>query len=47
MPVCPWSGHTYTCARPCRVPLREYTNLCHMASHTLVCEAVWSILTSI
>ncbi|KHG08740.1 hypothetical protein F383_36090 [Gossypium arboreum] len=30
-----------------RVPFRGYIDLCHTASHTPVCEAVWSILTSI
>ncbi|KHF97640.1 hypothetical protein F383_06614 [Gossypium arboreum] len=30
-----------------RVPFRGYTDLYHTASHTLVCETVWNILTSI
>ncbi|KHG08223.1 hypothetical protein F383_34862 [Gossypium arboreum] len=29
-----------------RVPFRGYIDLYHMAGHTLVCETVWSILTS-
>ena len=28
-----------------RVPIRGYTDLYHTASHTPVCETVWSILT--
>ncbi|KHG17594.1 Vitellogenin-1 [Gossypium arboreum] len=28
------------------VPFRGYTDLCHTTSHTPVCEAVWSIMTS-
>ncbi|KHG05638.1 hypothetical protein F383_31568 [Gossypium arboreum] len=30
-----------------RIPIRGHTDLYHLASHTPVCETVWSILTSL
>ncbi|KHG07512.1 hypothetical protein F383_34615 [Gossypium arboreum] len=50
MPVClarvPFEVATHTRVL-CRVPFRGYTDLFHTASHMPVCEAMWSILTSI
>ncbi|KHG09781.1 putative transporter YybO [Gossypium arboreum] len=49
-PVClasvPFKVATHACVLG-HVPIRNYIDLYHTASHTLVCETVWSILTLI
>ncbi|KHG02119.1 hypothetical protein F383_24923 [Gossypium arboreum] len=50
MPMClarmPFKVATHSRILDRRMPIRGYIDLYHMASHTLVCETVWSILTS-